>query len=90
MADRVKQPPDRRCSRDEKLCYYQHLEYDFLTFLALHPSFLIDFVRPYPGMFLFLLLRPYSRHPLLFIDIFEAQNRTETMSNLSEIVSIRA
>ena len=90
MADRVKQPPDRLWSRDEKRCYYQYLEYDVPNFFALHHFFLKDFLLPYPGIFLFLLLRPYSRHLFLFIDILEAQNGIETKSNLSEIVATTA
>ena len=42
MAYSVTRSPARLCNRDGKLCYYGHLEYDFLVFFcALLPTFLI-------------------------------------------------
>ena len=38
MADREARSPARPCSKDERLCYYRRLEYDFL---ALLPCFLL-------------------------------------------------
>ena len=35
--------PARLCGRDGKLCYYRRLEYDFLAFFALLPSFLVSY-----------------------------------------------
>ena len=63
VADRVTRSPTRLCSRDGKLCYYRRLEYDF-CFFALLASFVL-FLLPYPGMFLFVLLRPCSSHTAL-------------------------
>ena len=55
MVDSVIRLSARLCSRDRKLCYYGHLEYDFLAFL---PCFLLFLLSPSLSRYVSLLRAP--------------------------------